>query len=1042
METIASCADDWARRQCDALLFAFHDRDGREIARRTYGDFVEGSKRLAAHLWSCGLRQGHRAILLHPPGIDLLVALLACCRLGAIPVVAPVSSNRGWRKPAARARIEAIVADCAPTFGLMLQSQIEDILSDAVMPSGLRLVASDQAFEPTHRDDSPIEIALLQYTSGSTGHPKGVIVTHKNIIANARAVLDRKPICVSWLPQFHDMGLIGFGLFPIVMGGRTHAVAPSAFLRRPALWLQMLSEHSATFSAAPNFAFEYCLAPGAISEEELQGVDLSALRMMINGAEPVRPDTCRRFQERFAAQGLHSSVVVATYGLAEATLAVTKGSCASQPFQTQSLSAGQATQVTADDPSRVLIASCGAPLSNLEVAIKNEGVSRRDGNVGQIYVRGPSVSPGFWNKPTGEPAGGWLATGDLGFMFRGELYVTGRLRELIIQAGENYHPHDIEALLGEAVPAAVVQDDDGTVLLMYERPRCPTRLDALTLIERVASACGLRIDRVLELPRRSIRRTTSGKLARGQTLADVHRGLVRPLSNFSVSTETQHEAWTGGLEWLRRAITREPLLASQSLEHSGIDSLRLVQLQLEIEGLCDGLIGRTDDDYLDGFRLQHIRCAEILELADTILNGPADLARAAVRRIVAQAASSSAAEQAQMARDAALPLPFAAPRSGVAIQGEAVLLTGATGFLGPFLLIELLEQSSLPIIAVVRADSRDGAEHRVRSTLACAGLASRAAASGVNERLLVWPGNLAQPSLALTSNQLRTVSETRFDIFHNGAIVDYVRTYDAMRAANVCGTHTLLNLALQGAPKRFHHISSTFIFGWTRACVLHESNSNHTMSALDFGYSQTKWVAEALVRQAGTQGLPLAIYRPSLVSVGAGLQGDSHDVAARLLAFMIRHGIAVDTPNQVSLLPVDVVARNIVAIAQRPIGESPVFHITADRYYSLTELVRQIERDFNFRFDYLPIPEFVARLNAAARANEPVFPLLEFFNRAAPHIEAMSLKRYDNSTYRSARAAAPGTLPDPSLNLISRRMVAFLNRQGWLAERNATSEQM
>jgi thioester reductase-like protein len=395
-----------------------------------------------------------------------------------------------------------------------------------------------------------------------------------------------------------------------------------------------------------------------------------------------------------------------------------------------------------------------------------------------------------------------------------------------------------------------------------------------------------------------------------------------------------------------------------------------------------------------------------------------------------------------MERDAALPLPFPAPRSGVAIQGEAVLLTGATGFLGPFLLIEHLEQSSLPIIAVVRADSRDGAMHRVRSALERAALAPRAAASGVNERLVVWQGNLAQPSLALTSDQLRTVSETRFDIIHNGAMVDYVRTYDALRAANVCGTHTLLNLALQGAPKRFHHISSTFIFGWTPARVLHESNSNHTMSALDFGYSQTKWVAESLARQAGTQGLPLAIYRPSLVSVGAGLQGDSHDVAARLLAFMIRHGIAVDTPNQVSLLPVDVVARNIVAIAQRPIGKPPVFHITADRYYSLTELVRQIERDFNFRFDYLPIPEFVARLNAAARANEPVFPLLEFFNRSAPHIAAMSLKRYDNSTYRLARAVAPGTLPDPSLKLISRRMVAFLNRQGWLEERNPTDVQM
>lgn len=1033
MENILTCLDDWAHHQGDAQLFTFHDGAGRETARCDYAGIAERTKRLAAHLRRYGLKRLQRTILLHPPGIELIVALLACFRLGAIPVVAPVSSPRGWRSPAVRGRIAAILGDCAPAVGLALQSQIAELADDAALGLSLMLLASDGPLEPAPAwCDEPGEIALLQYTSGSTSTPKGVIVTHHNIIANARALLDHAPVGVSWLPQFHDMGLIGFGLFPIVMGGRSHGFAPADFLRRPASWLRLLSTQRATFAAAPNFAYERALAPDSIDEEELADIDLSALRVMINGAEPVRPETCRRFRARFAAHGLHPDALVAAYGLAEATLAVTGGGRESRTVDAHQLTIGKAESPAAADGPSVELASCGAPLPNLDITIGTVGDRCGAGEVGEIHVRGPSITPGYWNRPA-RTAEEWLATGDLGFLWDGELYVTGRARELIIQAGRNFHPHDIEALLGDDPHGIAVQDDDGDVLLLCEPSRGTQPIDPAALADRIAASSGLLIDRVVQLPARSIRRTTSGKLARRRMLKELQAGLLGPVFDHRVTAGTSREARESALDWLRRRVKHAPELAGRSLEAAGIDSLRLVQLQLEFQDMVAPGAGEAGDG-LDGPQLQQACCGELLELADALAGGHAVRAHSTAARIASGAALGRAAEQERMSSDAAMPLARATPRPPVDGRGEAVLLTGATGFLGPFLLTELLEQTPLPITALVRAEDHIMARHRIIAALDRTGLTHRATAAGVAERLTVWPGDLSRPALGLDPIQLQRIAGTRYDIVHNGAMVDYVRMYDALRPANVCGTRTLLDLAARGAPKRFHHVSSTFVFGWTRAGVLRETDCNEAMEALDFGYSQTKWVAETLVRRAGAHGLPVAIYRPSLISVGAGLQGDSHDVAARLLAFMIRHGVAVDTPNQISLLPVDMVARNLVAISQRPIDATASFHLTADRYYSLTELVRQIGRDFGFRFHYLPILPFVARLNALATPDEPVFPLLDFFNRSAPHIAAMSLKRYDSSAYRSARATIPEALPDPSLEVIAGRMVGFLERQGWLPD--------
>jgi len=309
-------------------------------------------------------------------------------------------------------------------------------------------------------------------------------------------------------------------------------------------------------------------------------------------------------------------------------------------------------------------------------------------------------------------------------------------------------------------------------------------------------------------------------------------------------------------------------------------------------------------------------------------------------------------------------------------------------------------------------------------------------------RFNVLCGDLAAPDLGLTPAQLAAIRSVPQAVYHNAAMVDYVRTYSLLAPANVHGTRALLDLALSSAGSRFHHVSSTFIFGWTRKPVLFETDDNPAMAGLDFGYSQSKWVAEQLVARARIRGLPCTIYRPSLISVSGALHGDRNDVAARLLAFMIRYGIAVDTPNQLSLVPVDVVARNLVALSQSPDAAGETFHLTADRYYSLTDLTRRLGSDFGFRFREMSIAGFISALNRLAQPDDPVFPLLDFFNRSAPHIAAMTLKRYDNSRSRAILDRLPQAARDPDLGVIAGRLVRFLSAQGWLPAQGQNGSEM
>lgn len=363
-----------------------------------------------------------------------------------------------------------------------------------------------------------------------------------------------------------------------------------------------------------------------------------------------------------------------------------------------------------------------------------------------------------------------------------------------------------------------------------------------------------------------------------------------------------------------------------------------------------------------------------------------------------------------------------------------ILLTGATGFLGPFLVSSLLAQTSYTVHALVRATDAAHGLDRIVAGLRQAHLWSPRLEAEVRARVRVICGDLAEPNLGIGEAAFQRLAESIDAIVHNGALVNYVRTYDALRPTNVAGTHELLRLAMTAHRKAFHLVSSTFIYGWSTMPVVGEDYANEEMSGLDFGYSQTKWVAEQLVLAAQRQGLDVRIYRPSLISPTNAGFGSQDDILVRLTAFMIEHGLAVDARNQISLLPADLIADHVVALMGLPMQAGTVFNLTADDYYNLTDITRLLSERHGYRFDYLDIPSFTDEVNHRCTPGDALYPLVDFLTRSSGKIQAMRDKRYDNSQYRQARALAKVRRHEPALADTVDDLVGFLRRERLITE--------
>jgi acyl-CoA synthetase (AMP-forming)/AMP-acid ligase II len=433
----------------------------------SFADLALQGRADAVALAADGHRPGDVAVLAFEPGLGFIRSLYAVFAAGLVAAPVPVVALR--RPEIARRRLEAIIVDSGSRLVLTEGAALLPLgIVEGDSIAGARVVDVSTLDGPVDDWRPPAigvdSLALLQYTSGSTGVPKGVMVSHGNLVANEAAITEAVGMSAAsrmtgWLPHYHDMGLVGQLLQPIFVAADSVLTSPNQFLRRPLLWLRLITEHRSTHTVGPDFAYGLCAR--LVTDEQLASLDLSSLERVVTGAEPVRSATLEAFATRFAAAGFRAAAFVPAYGMAETTLLVTASvrNNAVAPILADAVSLEQGRlRPVVDGERAVELVSCGPPAGGHEIAIVDpwSGALAADGAIGEILVRGPSVAQGYWNRPreTAEvfaatiagdhAAAAYLRTGDLGARVDGELVITGRLKDLIIIRGRNIYPQDLE----------------------------------------------------------------------------------------------------------------------------------------------------------------------------------------------------------------------------------------------------------------------------------------------------------------------------------------------------------------------------------------------------------------------------------------------------------------------------------------------------------------------------------------------------------------------------------------------------------------------
>jgi thioester reductase-like protein len=674
--------------------------------------------------------------------------------------------------------------------------------------------------------------------------------------------------------------------------------------------------------------------------------------------------------------------------------------------------------------------------------------------IGEIWVAGSGKCQGYWNNPEltlkqfrarlvdDTPYDdGYLRTGDLGFIHDGELYVCGRIKDMIILRGQNYYPQDIENVVEKSsslirhncVAAFQIQEDSEPALAIVAEVKNPRALpEARKIAAAVRNYLNVEVAMISFIAPRAIPRTSSGKIMRHKTKQMRLQGLFTVLSEFSRekdagNSDSDIHSSFAELKARYNLTGRE----SYNLVEAGLDSLDLVVFTHELKELLKDKGAEVLARQVDIGVIQRVSVAELFGLAEQLERAPEEALVHLRRSLAAFREAQCAAEKQMMSNDRKLifeaPAPPPTPKIPVLNQ---VLLTGGTGFIGPFLIKSLLEQTRAKVYVLVRSSEEMQGRQRLRAAMESMGPCGAALMEMFEARVIPVSGDLGQPKLGLMPHMWDFLASEIDTVLHNGATVNYLFNYELMRDANVLGTNEVVRLAFEGRPKEFNYVSTTFVFGWAVKSVLYETDLNENMELLDFGYSQSKWVAEQVVVDARSRGLSARIFRPALVSPSVTGGGNNFDIAVRLVAFMVNHGIGVDTLNQVSFVPADIVANNIVAISTTPGTANQTYHVVRDDYSNMMDITGLITKTTGRQFENFSLPDFVPELIRRCRKEDLLFPLLDFLVGSVDNISAMEFKRYDSSSYQRARDASVWGKPDPSLEDTVNGILKFMYRKG------------
>ncbi len=575
----------WANIAPNKVAFYYTDGETENDQSLTYAELDHAARAVAVRILESH-QPGTRGLLLYPPTLEFVVGFFGCLYAGciAVPAYPPRRSRKG-------ARIQGIAQDCRAQFALTTSDTVAQILKDEgtrAETETLHLIPSDSVDRSIaiQFSELPIrleDLAVLQYTSGSTGQPKGVMLTHANIVRNSEMISylfqnNHTKTGVSWLPMYHDMGLVGGVLSPVFMSATMTLMSPMSFMQRPVRWLRTISKYHATTSGGPNFAYQLCI--DKVRDDELETLDLSSWEVAFNGAEPVRATTLEMFSKKFARCGFSHRSHFPCYGMAETTLIVTGGPAEEPPlirtFDSRRLDARMVTPVPPESPEARGMVGCGEATSNENVLIVDHDSLQPLGDelIGEIWIQSPSVGKGYWEKDelnkttfqamTADGQGPFLRTGDLGFWSEGQLYVAGRVKDLIIVRGVNRYPQDIEETVEQchesisSSSAAAFADDSGPRERLIIAVEVQRSLESdwgpvvQSIRRAVTQAHELPPDAVVLVRHGSLPKTSSGKIQRHACLKGFREGSLRAIHQW--------------LSWEDDLGEQSPMIAAATVE--------------------------------------------------------------------------------------------------------------------------------------------------------------------------------------------------------------------------------------------------------------------------------------------------------------------------------------------------------------------------------------------------------------------------------------------------------------------------------------------
>lgn len=628
----------WAAAIPEKIAYRFIAGDG-EIKTLTFAELDQQAKAVAAMLVSKGYA-GKRALMMYPSGLDFVVAFFGCHYAGVTPVPAfPPRRNRNM------ARIGAISDDAQASVAISQTSVINSSKKWIKESPGLQRipwlstesVAAEFANDWVKPKSSLDDLGLIQYTSGSTGSPKGVMLSHRNLIANCRMITrafqtTREGSICSWLPLYHDMGLVGGILNPMYCGTEDNLMSPVAFLTRPIRWLRAISDYGSRASGGPNFAYAWCTMK--INDEDCEGLDLSSWKVAFNGAEPVSAAVMERFTEKFAPYGFSPEAFYPCYGMAETTLIVTGGSDEEapivRPFDKYELVEHRVLRIDENHENARKLVGCGKVLEEEEVLIVHpeNHTPLPDDKIGEIWINSPSCGLGYWQREQEtletfrarlKPDNGkhYVRSGDLGFMDRGELFVTGRLKDMIIVRGANRYPQDIENTVelchpltrsGGAAAFSVTRWDREHLVIVCEIERSPDNDQWESVIKRIRSSVALEHDlppdAIVLVRGHSVPKTSSGKVQRhackrnfenGEDIHVIARWCLWEESQNTNSTQRHASAEIGGETLADSNLAPEVVQAVIEQVHSALtDKTQTVEIDTNILELGLDSLARLD----------------------------------------------------------------------------------------------------------------------------------------------------------------------------------------------------------------------------------------------------------------------------------------------------------------------------------------------------------------------------------------------------------------------------------------------------------------